>query len=187
MIGDMLRVAIQGYRASFHEAAALQYFGPDIEIVECESFPDVFAALPNCDYAVVAVRNTGAGEISESLACIARDEPTVVEHITLPITQCLVGVPGAKITDVREIYSHPVAIAQCLIYLAREMPKAALHETADTAKSVADIKRWNNPRKAAIASEFAADFYGMPVLARGIESALNNATTFAILQPKSAA
>jgi prephenate dehydratase len=157
------KVAIQGYAASFHDVAARKIFCQDIKILGCDTFADVFSCVINgqADYGVVAIENSNYGPISESTSLL-RSQP-VRQHklVTVPIRQCLIGLPGASLLTIKQVHSHPVALAQCSEYLSHNLPYAQQRNNADTAGSVADIKRWNDVSNAAI-----------------VENDPNNETTF---------
>ncbi len=179
-------VAIQGQSASFHDIAAQQYLGHNIELVACDTFAQVFAALASkkADKAVVAIENSLFGSINEVYNLLLKRKFWISGEVFLRISQCLIGLPGSKISDITEVHSHPVALAQCEDYLDSKLAQAERFEHHDTAGSVADIKRWGDPAKAAIASAGAAKLHGMSVLARGIETNKQNYTRFVILDAK---
>jgi len=99
----------------------------------------------------------------------------------LRIEQCLIGLPGSSIQDIKAVYSHPVALAQCTDYLDNTLPSANREEHHDTAGSVKLIKELNDPSIAAIASREAAALYGLEVLADSIETNKENYTRFVCL------
>jgi prephenate dehydratase len=173
-------VAIQGQRASFHDVAARQLIGEDIEIIPCDTFAEVFACVANgqAEYGVVATQNSIYGTIKESSQLATSEPITTLGTTELLIQQCLLALPGTLFSDIREVYSHPVALAQCQPYLAEHLPQAQLREHPDTAGSAADVRFWNDHAKASIASQAAAELYGLQVLAIGIESEKDNRTTF---------
>lgn len=174
------KVAIQGYAASFHDVAARRLFGQDIEIIGCDTFADVFLCVltGKADGGVVAIINSNYGDITESLDLFNMYEVTQLERLVLPIEQCLIGFAGTTLQDLREVHSHPVALVQCSSFLNTVLAGAKQCENADTAGSVADVQRWHDTTKAAIASRAAADLYGLHVLVAGIENDPSNATTF---------
>lgn len=176
----MKTVAIQGYQASFHDVAAHDMLGKDIAVISCDTFVEVFktVARGDADYGVVATANSIYGPIHESLHLFDQFDVAVHDKTDVLVEQCLITVPGAKFTDIRQIYSHPVALAQCKDYLAEYVPNALLTSHADTAGAVADIAEWKDVHIAAIAGRAAAELYGMTVLAAGIQAEKRNYTTF---------
>lgn len=178
-----MRVAIQGVVGSFHDEAAHQWFGDAITIVPATTFADVFAALKNnsADYAVVAVKNSTYGNIKESNNLLATSTFPILGEVILPINQHLIAIPGATLDTIRAVYSHPVALPQCRIFLQNQLPRAVQMEYFDTAASVEFIKQQNNPHLGAIASRRAAELYGMPIVAKNIQNDEQNATCFIVL------
>ena len=176
----MVKVAIQGYQASFHDVAAHKMLGDAIEIVSCDTFVDVFKAVDSGQvaYGVIATANSIYGPIHESLHLFDAYKVIVQDKTDVYVGQCLIGVPGTKLTDITHVYSHPVALAQCKGYLAGHLPDAVLVSHADTAGAVADVAQWQDSHKAAIAGKAAAELYGMEVLAPNIQAAKENYTTF---------
>jgi prephenate dehydratase len=173
-------VAIQGYQASFHDVAAHKMLGNDLQLIPCETFVGVFRAVMSgeADYGVIAVENSIYGPIHESQALFNHYTVHILDTTDVLVGQCLIAVPGAALEDIRQIYSHPVALAQCQGYLADHLPMALLTSHADTAGAVADIAAWQNPHIAAIAGKAAAELYGMQIVAENIQAEKHNVTTF---------
>ena len=181
-----MKIAIQGTAASFHDIAARQYFGKDIQTIECETFAACFDAVTQqrADAALVAIENSLFGSINQVYDLLLHHDVSMSGEIYLRIEQCLIGLPGAQVDNIREVHSHPVALAQCEDYLDTSLSLAERLEHHDTAASVASIKRWNDPTKAAIASVQAATLHGMSVLAEGIETNQENYTRFVAVHRK---
>jgi len=179
-------VAIQGERASFHDIAARQFFGANLKPVGYGTFTQIFEALADnqADQALVAIENSLYGSINEVYDLLLKHKLWISGEMYLRVEQCLVGMPGATIVGINEVHSHPVALAQCEKYLDTTLARAMRFEHHDTAGSVVDIKRWNDPAKAAIASREAAQLHGMTVLAREIETNKQNYTRFVVLRQK---
>lgn len=178
-----MKVAIQGQRASFHDIATRKFFGDAVDIIVCDDFAAVFSALANgsADRAVVALENSLFGSINEVYDLVLTYNAWIIGEVYLRVQQCLIGLPGSKLNDITEVYSHPVALAQCTHFLDSNLPKAQRFESHDTAGSVTDINEWRKNNKAAIASRVAADINGMEVIADEIETHKQNYTRFAIL------
>lgn len=181
-----MRVAIQGVAGSFHDEAARRWFGDIITLVPAETFAAVFECLKNgtADYAVVATKNTTAGTIVESNQLLANTDFPVIGEIMLPIAQQLIALPGASLTDITAVYSHPVALPQCSTFLTTQLSGAKQVEYFDTAASVEFIKQQANLHFAAIASQRAAQLYNLPILASNIENDKANATSFVVLSAR---
>ncbi len=179
----MKKVAIQGQAASYHDQAAHQFFGNDIEIVACDNFKTTFKALETgkADYVVVAIENSLFGSINPVYDLLLKYRFWIIGEVYLRIQHCLIGLEGASVAGIREVHSQAEAIAQCEEYLDTKLAHANRFEHHDTAASVADVKKWNDPTKAAIGSEAAAKLYGLGVLKKGIETHHENYTRFVVL------
>lgn len=179
-----LRVALQGQKASFHDIAAKQFFGEDIDIIPCKTFAGTFATLSSgkADRAVVAIENSLFGSINEIYDLLLEHRFWICGEVYLRVEQCLIGLQGAFLQKIAEVHSHPVALAQCEDFLDKKLPRAKRFESYDTASSVAEVKQWDNPTKAAIGSAAAAKLHGLKILAREIETNKQNYTRFVVLQ-----
>src|ERR1044071_6501653 len=109
------KVAIQGIATSFHEVAALSYFTEPINTIECLSFHNLCERLKSgeADYAVMAIENSIAGSILQNYSLLQEYHFSIVGELYLPIHMHLLVLPGTKISDIRSIESHPMAIRQC--------------------------------------------------------------------------
>lgn len=177
------RIAIQGGFGAFHEIAARHYFNTDkIEIVPRNTFRDLFKSLKErqADFGIMAIENSVAGSILPNYTLIMESRRKIVGEIFLRIKQNLVACPGQKISDIKEVYSHPMAIMQCQAFFD-DYPTIRLIESLDTALSAKDIKDKGQKGIGAIASSLAADKYGLEILAGGIETNKMNYTRFLIL------
>lgn len=176
------RVAIQGIRASFHEEAAFQFFGENIETIECNSFKQTFEALKNkeADYVVMAIENSIAGSILPNYSLLLSYAFPVVGEIYLPIQLHLMALPGVKFEDVKNVISHPIALRQCVDFFD-EYPHLNVTESSDTAACAKRIRDEQLTDTVAVANALAARLYGLDVLERRIESNKRNFTRFLIL------
>ena len=182
-----LRVAIQGETGCYHELAAREYFqGRDVEIVPCKTFETEFEALAGDSHllGIMAIENTIAGNILTNHELLRKSQVQVVGEQRLHISHVLCAIPGQKLEDIVEVNSHPIAILQCRVFLEQTLPNAKIVEMDDTAGSAQYIKEHNLLGHAAICSEYAANLYGMEVLARSIETNKRNFTRFLVLQDK---
>jgi prephenate dehydratase len=178
------RVSIQGYEGSFHQVAARQYFGQDVEVITCATFRDVIRVAANreeSDGGVMAIENSIAGSILPNYNLLQKSELKVVGEIYLQIGQNLLVNPGVRIEDIREVHSHPMALLQCIDFLERHA-QWKLVETEDTALSAKHLQQHRSKHIAAIASDLAAQLFGLDVLAPNIQTMKNNYTRFLILQ-----
>lgn len=178
-------VGIQGLPGSFHDQVARQWYGNSVDIIPCTTFRDVFDtyASGDADAIVTAVENTLYGSINEVYQHIEACDAPIIGEVKLTIEQMLITRPGAKLSDITEVYSHPVALAQCQKWLKKHLPQAEIIEFFDTAGAVEFIKEGGAKHQAAIAGEQAAQLYGMPILARSIQDSRDNITRFLVLEP----
>lgn len=182
-----LRVAIQGQQGCYHELAARQYFeGQDVDIVPCKTFQAEFDALAADPHllGIMAIENTIAGNILTNHELLRQSQRQIIGEQRLHISHVLCCVPGQTMEDIVEVNSHPIALLQCEVFLQSQLPNAKVVEMADTAGSAKIIRDNNMLGHAAICSEFAANLYGMQILARAIETNKRNFTRFLILQDK---
>ena len=180
------RIAIQGGYGAFHEIAAYRYFKDDtIEIVPRNTFKDLFAALKKgkVDYGITAIENSLAGSILPNYSLLLESNMKVIGEIFLRVKQNLVASPGQKLQDIREVFSHPMAILQCQQFFD-DYPDIKLIDSIDTALSAQKIAEEKLMGIAAIASELAAKKYGLEIIAAEIETNKNNYTRFLILEDK---
>ena len=179
------KVAIQGFQASFHEAAARQFFGQEIELFECATFPQVFNAIKNgtSDYAVCAFENALAGSILPNYALLRNANLEIFGEVYLCIEMNLLALPGQKIEDIEEIHSHPMAILQCQQFL-EAFPHIRLVESSDTGFAAQEIKDKQIEKRAAIAGKRAAEVFELDTLAADIHDNKRNFTRFLALRKR---
>ena len=178
------RVAFQGEPGAFSQMAARKLLGNEIETVACPSFESLFAAIEEgrVEYILAPLENTLAGPVLRCYDLLYQSNLTMTGEVVLRINHCLIGVPGSKLEDIRRVFSHPVALAQCERFFATH-PQVFRAATEDTAGSVRYIMDLDDSTQAAIAGEFAASHYGAQILATGIEDDPHNFTRFALLEP----
>lgn len=182
------RVSIQGYEGSFHQVAAQQFFGRQVEVIPCDTFREVVKIAANkkeSEGGVMAIENSIAGSILPNYNLLQKSNLQVVGEVYLQIRQNLLVNPGVQLEDIREVHSHPMAILQCIDYLEKYNWK--LVETEDTALSAKHIHQKHHKHAAAIASKLAADLFELEVLAPNIHTMKNNYTRFLILKRKDTA
>lgn len=179
---SMLKVAIQGYEGCFHQIAANKYFGRGIEIMPYDTFRGVAAAVKSgeADKGVMAIENSIAGSIISNYSILQDANLQVAGEVYLPVMQNLMALPGVTLEDIREVESHPMALLQCVDYLDRHSWK--LIESEDTALSARHIAEKGLRHTAAIASELAAEMFGLQILAPEINTIRSNYTRFMILK-----
>ena len=177
------KIAIQGGYGAFHEIAAHHYFeNEEIEILPRNTFRDMLVSLKDrqCDYGIMAIENSLAGSIIPNYNLIINSKMHVNGEIYLRIKQNLVALPGVKLEELKEVYSHPMAILQCQDFFDKH-PGIKLVESIDTALSAGDIAEKGARDTGAIASRLAADKYGLEIIAESIETNKMNYTRFLIL------
>jgi prephenate dehydratase len=179
----IMKIAIQGEAGCFHEVAARQYFNYDeIDIVPCSTF-DLELNILKCgeaDFAVMAIENARSGSILYNYTLLRESGMKILGEHNLRIKQNLMALPNQKITDIKEIRTHPVAIAQCMAFL-NQFPGITLIESDDTAGSARQISQTGAKGVAAIAPSHAADIYGLEIIAPGIETYKQNYTRFLVV------
>lgn len=180
------RIAIQGGYGAFHEIAAIKYFKDDtIEIVPRNTFKDLFMALKKgkVDFGITAIENSLAGSILPNYSLLRESKMKVIGEVYLRINQNLVALPGQTLSDIKEVYSHPMALLQCQQFF-EDYPDIKLIDSIDTALSAKKIFEEKQTGIAAIASRLAAEKYNLELIAEGIETNKNNYTRFLILENK---
>lgn len=181
-----MKVSIQGEKGCFHEVAARQYFSYDeIEIVPCPTFDLTLNHLVkgDADYAVMAIENARSGSILYNYTLLRESGMKILGEHNLRIRQNLMAMPGQHISDIREIRSHPIALAQCMTFL-NQHPGIMLIESEDTAASAREISERRELGVAAIGSIAAAEIYGLDIIAESIETYKQNYTRFMIVGPE---
>lgn len=178
-----MKVAIQGIKGSFHHIVANQFFGNNIQLVECMTFSEIPVLLKNnkVDSAVMAIENSIAGAILPNYALIDEYDLNIEGEVYLNIHHHLMGLKGQKFEDIKEVWSHPMAILQCRKFF-RNYPSIKLIEEKDTAEVAKRIQDKKLKGIAAIASKEAADLFGLEVIADDIQTIKHNSTRFFILK-----
>lgn len=177
------KVTIQGYEGSFHQEAARQFFGKQVEVIPCATFREVVKTGANrkeSDGAVMAIENSIAGSILPNYNLLKKSNLQIVGEVYLQIRQNLLVNPGVQLKDIREVHSHTMALQQCYDFLDKY--KWKLVESEDTALSAKHVQQRKSKHIAAIASKLAAELYKLDILAPSIQTMKNNYTRFLILQ-----
>lgn len=176
-------IAFQGVSGAYSEKAIHSYFGDEIATSPCPSFRDVFESVltGKAPYGLIPVENSLAGTINENVDLLLQyPDITVAGEHRLRIKHNLIGLKGASLKDIREVYSHPQGLAQCADFLEKNSHIKGI-PFYDTAGAVAYIAECGDSSKAAIAGEEAARVYRLEILKRGIETNPRNYTKFFIL------
>jgi prephenate dehydratase len=176
-----LRLAYQGEPGAYSEAAALQYGGAHVETLPCKAFDDVFEAvvMRRATHGVVPLENSIGGTIHRNYDLLLEHELAITGEVELDVVHCLQALPGTKIEDVTIVYSHPQALAQCERYLKDlGVTVEAVYDTAGGAKLVSEQRMAG---AAALASQRAAEVFGLEVLQEAVQDYEYNITRFAII------
>ena len=176
-----VRVVHQGVEGAYSHAAAIQYFGEKAEIYHVARFEDAMkeVQLGNADYAVMPIEKSSAGAVIDMYDLLTRYDNYIVAETFLPVNHALLGVPGAKLSDVKTVFSHPQALMQCSAFLNDNgLKQISVENTAVAAKRVLEE---GDKSQAAIASEIAGKLYGLELLKPFIQNNQGNTTRFVIL------
>ncbi|WP_185870751.1 prephenate dehydratase [Blattabacterium cuenoti] len=180
----MKKIAIQGVKGCFHHAAVSRYFeGDHYKLMECSSFRELAfsVAKSNVDIGVMAIENTIAGTILTNYSLLSEYNLRIVGEIYMPVQHHLMAFPGQKIEDIKEIYSHPMALLQCELFIDAHSD-IKISEYSDTAASAKYISVHKKKGLAAIASENAAKEYDLEIISRNIQTIASNFTRFFIIK-----
>lgn len=179
----MKRIAIQGVEGSYHDMAAHRYFeDEEIELICCATFEELFEQMARDTkvIGVMAIENTIAGSLLHNYELLRESGLSIVGELKLRISHSIMCLPEDNWEDIKEVNSHPVALAQCRRWLTAH-PSMKVVEAEDTAGSAEMISRLKMRGHAAICSKFAAPIYGMKILEEGIETNKHNFTRFLVM------
>ena len=182
------RVGIQGELGAFSQEAVRQLLGSQAEVIPYQRFDQVFRALEcrKIDAAVIPMENTLAGSVHENYDHLLNFDVRITAETSVRIVHNLIAPPGVRFQNIRKVYSHPVALNQCLRFFARH-PKMERVPFYDTAGAVKMIMSEPAADQAAIASRVAASIYGGRILRRSIEDDRHNFTRFFLLYRRKSA
>ena len=176
-----MRIAFQGEAGAYSEAAALR-FAPDADLLACRSFDDVFAAVAEgrATRGILPMENSIGGSIHRNYDLLVEHELPIVGEVELAVDHCLLVRPGTRLHDLKVVYSHPQALAQCERYLARMagVDIVAVYDTAGGAKMVAEGERTD---AGAVASRRAAEVFGLEIAEEKIQDYEENITRFVLI------
>ena len=180
--GRKITASFQGERGAFSEDAARNLVGPAVQTMACRTFEEMFEAVSSgkADCAVAPIENSLAGSVHKNYDLLEEHDLTIVGETKVRIVHNLIALPGVALADVRRVYSHPVALAQCERFI-RGNPQIEFEEAYDTAGSVKMIVENSSRDEAAIAGASAAGVYGGHILAEAIEDNPKNFTRFLLL------
>jgi chorismate mutase/prephenate dehydratase len=184
-------VAFQGIEGAYSELAGRKHFAPYLDLTlftGVSTLEQVVNAVEDgdVDYGLVPVENTTAGSINEVYDLLSVAQLSIIGEEVLRVEHCLLAIDDVPLANIRQIYSHPQALAECMKFLAK-LPNCQAMPYADSAMAVKKIKDEKDLNVAAIASEEAGRLYGLKVLRRNIEDQQNIFTRFLILAKKPSA
>jgi len=176
-----MKIAFQGEPGAYSEAAALR-FSPNATAVPCESFDEVFASVEagKTSHGILPIENSIGGTIHRNYDLLVQNELTIVGEIELPVRHLLLALPGTRFEELKQVYSHPQALAQCDRFL-RSLKGVEIVASYDTAGSAKMIREQHMAGVGAIASERAAAVFGLETLRAGIQDHADNTTRFLIV------
>jgi prephenate dehydratase len=154
---------------------------PYMQTLPCPSFEDVFevVAAGKAALGMIPIENSQAGRVAEIHNLLPRTNLHIVGEYFQNIEHCLLAPKGATLATIKDVYSHPQGLLQCRDHI-RELSLTA-HTYSNTAAAAADVAKWNDPTKAAIASPLAGELYGLTVLREHMQDSDNNVTVFVII------
>lgn len=176
----MYKVGFQGKNGTFSDLAVDRFFaGKDFQKANYPNFKLIIKDLEEdkIDYALIPVENTTTGIISRTYDFFFDHDIYAIGEICIAIKEQLIALPGAELTDIQEVYSHPEALSQCSHFLATH-PELRSIAFQDTSASVEHIKNCNDIHKAALASANAAAYYDLPILLKDVQDNDHNMTRF---------
>ena len=178
-----LKIAIQGIKGSNHHQVAKDFFGEDIELLECSSFDAVADSLiiGAADKGIMAIENSIAGSIIPNYNLVYHNDIHVIGEHYLNIHHNLMVLKGRTFDDIQEVHSHPMALLQCKEFF-KAHPQIKLVESADTAETAKRIQKEELEHIAAIAPKMAAELYDLEIIADNIQTIVNNSTRFIVLK-----
>ena len=181
----IMSVAIQGIIGSFHHIVSKQYFDNGVAVEECLTFDKVVECLldKTCDAAVMAIENSIAGSILPNYALIDNHHLHIIGEYYIDVQHNLMALPNQKIKDIKEVYSHPMALLQCKEFF-KTQPHIKLIEDKDTAEVAQRIHLKKLKGVAAIASTLAATLFELEIIAESIQTIKHNETRFVIVKTK---
>lgn len=179
--------SFSGNRGAYAEQAINRYFDGDNVTAKAEnSFADIFQAVTDgkSDFGMVPIENSLAGTIYDNYDNFSRfADVEIIGSITLNVRHALLGLPGTKLEDIKNVYSHPQALSQCKKFLSKHSDWNQI-EAVSTATAANNIKEWNSKENAAIASEVNAALYGLEIVQEDIENNPGNFTRFVVIAAK---
>ena len=173
-------IAFQGELGAYSHQACRQS-RPDMEVLPCPTFEDVVEAVRSgaADLGMLAVENSTYGRVADVHSLLPNSGLHIIDEAFVRVHVNLLGTPGARLDQVREAHGHVVILPQCATFLRTHSIKGVV--SSDNAKAARECAEARDPAHGALASELAAEIYGLDVLARHIEDHDNNRTRFLVM------
>lgn len=180
-----LKIAIQGIKGSNHHQVAMDYYGNNIDLIECMSFDALVDNLldKTADQGIMAIENSIAGSIIPNYALVFHNNLHIIGEQYLNIYHNLMVLKGQKLEDIEEVHSHPMALLQCKEFF-RNYKHIKLVEDVDTAATAKRIQENQLHNIAAIAPKVAAELYDLEIIAAEIQTIKINSTRFIVIKTK---
>ena len=179
---DNARVVFQGTEGAYSQAAMYQFFGENVNSFHVRTFREAMEAIEEgaADYAVLPIENSTAGPVIEMYDLLDEFENYIVAETILPVVHTLAGLPGAKLSDIKRVYSKTEALMQTSRFLDdhADWQKISVVNTAIAAKKVLEE---DDISQAAVCSSYAAQVHGLSVLVDGINDDADNSTRFIVV------
>lgn len=178
---SQINTAFQGEHGAYSEQAAIQFFGKKVSTIPCQAFEEIFTSIEGgqATHGILPIENSLTGSIHQNYDLLLKHDLNIVGEYHLRVSHCLLAQPGVKMEEIRRVYSHPQALAQCEATLNRlGLEKVVDVDTAGSARLIRDGK---DRQAAALASAHAGEVYGLQVLVREMEDNPANFTRFLVL------
>ena len=180
-----VRVVYQGVEGAYSHGAALQFFGKETELFHVQTFEEAMQQVQEgkADYGVLPIENSSAGAVIDNYDLQIKYHNHIVAETFVKVRHGLLGLEEAELSDIKTVYSHPQALMQCSQFLhdQKQIRQVSLENTAVAAKKIVEDK---DRTQAAIASEIAAELYGLKVLRAAIQNSESNTTRFIIFSSR---
>lgn len=173
-------IAFQGELGAYSHQACRQS-RPEMDVLPCPTFEDVVEAVRSgaADLGMLAVENSTYGRVADVHSLLPNSDLHIIDEAFVRVHVNLLGIPGARLDQVREAHGHVVIIPQCASFLKTHGIRGVV--SSDNAKAARECAEAGDPARGALASELAAEIYGLDVLARHIEDHDNNRTRFLVM------
>lgn len=179
-----MKIGFQGVHGAYSELAGKQFFTDEnTEFVGMQNFEDIFKSVQDktLDYGMIPIENSLAGSVHKNIDLLNKYHLKIAGEVYLRVRHNLLGVKGSRLEDVKEVYSHWQALAQCEDSIKKLLPQAKACEHYDTAGSAEYVAQLGDKTKASIASSLAAETYDLEILASNFEDNKNNYTRFVVI------